>query len=114
MKKKRHYLKNFKKSDKMDRQNLILIDKLCTHYEVELSFFSALNEIGLIEIMVIEETQFIHQDKLSDIEKMIRLHHDLELNCESIDVVFNLLQKVDALQNELNAAKNRIRLYESE
>ena len=32
---------------------------------------------------------------------------------EGIDVVFNLLQKIDALQKELTALKNRLNLYES-
>ena len=98
----------------MGTQNLMLVNKLCTHYEVEFSFFKALDNIGLIEIMVIEETQFIHQDKLSDLEKMIRLHHELGLNIEGIDVVFNLLQKVDTLQKELDSVKNKLRLYEND
>lgn len=98
----------------MDAQNLILIEKLCTHYEVEISFFKALDNIGLIEIMSVEEAPYIHQDKLADLEKMIRLHNDLELNFEGIDVVFNLLQKVDALQKELNSVSNRLSLYEND
>lgn len=98
----------------MDTHNLILIDKLCTLYEVEFSFFKSLDNIGLIEITVIEESHFIHQDKLSDLEKMIRMYNDLELNIEGIDVVFNLLQKVDALQKELDLVKNKLNLYEND
>ncbi len=44
---------------------------------------------------------------------MIRMHHDLEVNPEGIDVVFNLLQKIERLQKDLNTTKNRLRLYES-
>ena len=50
----------------MGIQNLILVEKLCTHYDVELSFFKELDNVGLIEIVIMNETQFIHQDKLSD------------------------------------------------
>jgi hypothetical protein len=35
------------------------------------------------------------------------VHLDLELN-RGIDVVFNLLQKIDSLQNELIVLKNRL------
>jgi len=98
----------------MATQNLILIEKLCTHYEVELSFIKDLSNVGLIEIVVIDQTQFIHQDKLSDLEKMIRLYHDLELNLEGVDIVFNLLQKVESLQSQLNSVTNRLRLYEND
>jgi hypothetical protein len=98
----------------MGIQNLILVEKLCTHYDVELSFFKELDTIGLIEIVIINETQFIHQDKLSDLEKMIRLQRELDLNLEGIDIVLNLLQKVEALQRQLNAVNNRLRLYEND
>ena len=45
---------------------------------------------------------------------MIRIHRELNVNIEGIDVVFNLLNKVDVLQSEINAVRNRLRLYESE
>ena len=98
----------------MGIQTLILVEKLCTHYDVELSFFKELDNVGLIEIVIMNETQFIHQDKLSDLEKMIRLQRELDLNLEGIDIVLNLLQKVEALQRQLNAVNNRLRLYEND
>lgn len=98
----------------MGIQNLILVEKLCTHYDVELSFFKELDTIGLIEIVIMNETQFIHQDKLSGLEKMIRLQRELDLNLEGIDIVLNLLQKVEALQSQLNDVNNRLRLYEND
>jgi hypothetical protein len=41
------------------------------------------------------------------------MHQELDLNMAGIDVVFNLLQKIEGLQNELIALKNRLHLYES-
>jgi len=58
--------------------------------------------------------QCVHQDTLSDIEKMIRIHRELDLNIEGIDVVFNLLQKVASLKSELNLVRNKLQLYENE
>jgi hypothetical protein len=69
--------------------------------------------MGLLEIKTIEETQYIHPDAIYEIEKMIRMHQELDINTEGIDIVFNLLQKIDALQNELVSTKNRLRIYES-
>jgi hypothetical protein len=69
--------------------------------------------MGLLEIKTIEETQYIHPDAIFEIEKIIRMHQELEVNIEGIDVVFNLLQKIEYLQNELITVKNRLRLYES-
>lgn len=94
-------------------ENLIPIPVLCDHYKVELSFFTNLSDMGLFEIKTIETSQYIDSDAVYEIEKMIRMHQELDVNIEGIDIVFNLLQKIDALQNELTALKNRLRLYES-
>jgi len=94
--------------------NLIAITTLCTHYEIEFSFIDALQKTGLIQIVIIEQNQFIHEDKISDLEKMIRLHNELNVNIEGIDVVFNLLEKEKALREELNILKNRLRIYEND
>jgi len=97
----------------MNMENLIPIPILCAHYEVEMSFFTNLNEMGLLEIKTIETSQYIDSDAVYEIEKMVRMHQELDVNIEGIDIVFNLLQKIDVLQNELTALKNTLRLYES-
>jgi len=97
----------------MSKEKFIPLQKLCELYKIEMSFFSGLNDIGLIQISLIEESHCIHQDKITDVEKMIRMHRDLEINIEGIDIAFNLLKKIDELENELNAIKNRLRIYEN-
>jgi hypothetical protein len=97
----------------MSQENFIPIHKLCELYQVEMSFFSNLNEIGLIQITTIEQSHYVHQDKINDIEKILRIHRDLDLNIEGIDIVFNLLQKIDDLENEMMTIKNRLRFYEN-
>ncbi|MFC2098469.1 chaperone modulator CbpM [Bacteroidota bacterium] len=96
------------------KKNLIAITTLCSTYEIEFSFIDALHKTGLIQIVIIEQDHFIHQDQIRDLEKMIRLHHELNVNMEGIDVVFNLLQKEKELREELIALKNRLRLYEND
>lgn len=97
----------------MNKENYIPLTHLCTHYKVEMSFFTKLNEFGLIEIETRGQSPCIHQDKMEDIEKMIRMHVELEINIEGIDTILNLLEKINNLQVELNATKNRLRLYEN-
>lgn len=97
----------------MSIENFIPIDQLCTHYKVEMSFFSNLNELGLISIKTVEKSICVHQDQINDIEKMIRMHQELDINVEGIDTIFNLLEKINKLQLELTDIKNRLRLYEN-
>ena len=98
----------------MELKDFIPIVQLCEHYSVEISFFDELHEEGLISIITLEQTSYLHQDKISDVEKMIRIHQELNINTEGIDAVFNLLQKIDSLQNELNKLHNRLSLYEND
>jgi hypothetical protein len=97
----------------MNEKHLIPTQTLCMHYNIEVSFVDTLNKMGLIQIEIIEETPFIHKDQISDLEKILRLHNELNVNLEGIDIVFNLLEKERQLQNEVNALKNRLKLYEN-
>jgi len=96
----------------MNEENFIPVNRLCANYEVERSFFSELDEFGLIEIHQVENTYCISEDGISVVEKIIRIHQDLNINLEGVDAVLNLLEKINDLQEELNSVKNRLRLYE--
>ena len=86
----------------MSEQELIPTKTLCLHYK-----------IGRIQIQLIEEQQYIHQDQVGELEKMIRIHKELNVNIEGIDVIYNLLEKEQALRDEVISLKNRLRLYEN-
>lgn len=96
------------------QQHIISTETLCFHYNIEISFLDALNRMGLIHVEIIEQKEFLHKDQIGDLERIIRLHNELDINLEGIDIVFNLLEKERALRNELNTLKNRLRLYEIE
>lgn len=98
----------------MSEKSLIPTQTVCSHYNIEISFVDALNQMGLIHIEIIEQNHYIHQDEIGDLEKIIRLHNELNVNLEGIDVVFNLLEKERQMRQELIALKNRLRLYEEE
>ena len=96
----------------MNEKEYIPIIQLCDHYSLEVSFFGELHEVGLIELTSVGELQYLHQDSLVEIEKIIRIHSELKINIEGIDAILNLLQKVDDLTAELDRVKNRLSLYE--
>lgn len=98
----------------MAENEYILTKTICVQYNLEPSFLDELQNVGLLQVITIEQDPCIHQESLNDLEKIIRLHQELNVNIEGIDVVFNLLKKVDALQNELSTLKNRLYFYENE
>ncbi|HXL55534.1 MAG TPA: chaperone modulator CbpM [Chitinophagaceae bacterium] len=97
----------------MHQEHLISTEEFCTHYKVEYSFIDSLDSYGLIEITRINETAFIDMDKLSELEKLVRLHNDLEINLEGIEVITYLLHKIKNMQNEIALLRNRLSLYEN-
>lgn len=96
----------------MKQGKLISLNYLCEVYQVEMLFFDSLVEHSLIEIVIIKEDKQIPESNLEKVEQIIRLNKDLGVNPEGIDVIFNLLNKVDALEQELVAVKNRLSIYE--
>lgn len=97
----------------MSKPHFISTETLCSQYNIQISFVDAINELGLIQVEIIEQTQFIHQDQIRDFEKIVRLHKELNVNLEGIDVVFNMLEKERELRNELTNLRNRLSLYEN-
>jgi len=98
----------------MNTSEFIPISEISTNYQIEVSFFNQLQDNGLIKIITYKQTPCIALDAIQDLEKMIRMHHELNINIQGIDIAFNLLQKVEKLQNELNSLKNKLRLYEDD
>jgi hypothetical protein len=96
----------------MSQTNYIALSKICQHYEIEISLFQQLNESGLIEVIEIHESPCIPEDKLENLEKMLRLHQDLEINPAGIETIFHLLDRIQSLQEETRNLKSRLRLYE--
>ena len=98
----------------MDTEKYIPVLHLCDLYQIEISFFKELNEEGLIELVSRQNSMYVHEDKLYKVERIIRIYRELNVNIEGIDVVLNLLEKVDKLQNEVNSMQSRLRLYEDD
>jgi len=98
----------------MAGENLIPANEFCIHHNIEVSFIHSLQDYGLIEITTVEGNGFIEEDQLEEIEKMVRLHYDLNINFEGLDAIRHLLEQMNAMQHEMTTLKNRLRLYETE
>lgn len=90
----------------MERVNHITIEQCCVYYNIETSFVQKLNEHGLIELSRSDETFFIAFEQLSDLEKYMHLHYELEINIEGLETIKHLLDQVHDLQKEVNRLKS--------
>jgi hypothetical protein len=98
----------------MQKEYLIAIDEFCTIHNIEISFITSLQQTGLIEITTIKESAYIDPVQLEQLEKIIRLHFEMDINLEGIEAIYHLLQRITSQQEEIIALRNRLRLYEPE
>ena len=96
----------------METQELIIIDVVCQEYQIEINLINDLESFGLIETIVHNENKYLDINQLVHVEKIIRLHNDLNINKEGIDVILDFLEKEKQLLLEIKYLKNRLDLYE--
>jgi len=87
---------------------LISVVDFCSYYNVEAAFVDSLKEYELIEVTTIENREFIYPEQLHHLEKVVRLHYDLDINMEGIDVIMQLLQRIEQMKLEMRGLKNKL------
>ncbi len=96
----------------MEKDVMIAADEFCNHHNISFAFVSLLSQQGLIEMTTIEEHQFIPANRLQQLEKLVRLHYDLDINLEGIEAITYLLNRIENMQHEMIDLKNRLQFYE--
>ena len=96
----------------MNEETRITAGECCTHYQIELSFIHSLQDYGLIEVVREAEVEFIPENQLGALERIIRMHYELDINLEGIDAISHLLERVEEMQHEMTRLQNRLRFYE--
>jgi len=98
----------------MKNEQLISIEQFCSLYRVDTSFLQSLSDFDFIELIPVENTLYVNKEHIKNLEKIMRLHYELDINLEGIEAISYLLQRMESMQDELTLLKNRLRLYESE
>tara|TARA_R110002012_G_scaffold75083_3_gene189975 strand:+ start:2078 stop:2365 length:288 start_codon:yes stop_codon:yes gene_type:complete len=92
-------------------QEYILITDFCMSHNIETHFVMELYEYGLVDVVVKEDTHYLPIQQLPKVEKILRLHSDLDINLEGIAVITRLLKRMEKMQNEITQLKNKLDLY---
>jgi len=91
----------------MAQDKLIPVKDFCTHYNIEYSFVSSLENSGLIHVTSVKRSSFIHVDEMHKLEKFVRLHYELDINLEGIETIHYLLERIESMQQEIVKLRNR-------
>jgi chaperone modulatory protein CbpM len=90
----------------MEQDELIPVKDFCIYHNIEYSFIDSLENSGLISVTSVQQSAFIPLDEMSKLEKFVRLHYDLDINLEGIETINYLLEKIEAMQEEILQLKN--------
>jgi chaperone modulatory protein CbpM len=96
----------------MQTEQLITVESFCAWHNVEFSFINTLHEFGLIELTRRQDTTFIQENDLKEVERLVRLHNDLQVNPEGVEVISYLLERLRQQGQKILELENRLRLYE--
>jgi len=98
----------------MTTATLISTNDFCTWHQVEYTFISSLREAGLVEITIVNKTEYIPETQLQKLERMVRMHQDLDINIAGIEAITHLLDRFEAIQEDMRTLKNKLRIYEED
>lgn len=92
----------------MEQEDLIPAEDFCIHHNIEYSFINLLENSGLIQVMSIQHSSYIHPDDIYKLEKFVRMHYDLDINIEGIETINHLLEKIEEMQQEIVKLRNKL------
>jgi chaperone modulatory protein CbpM len=96
----------------MGNENLISITEFCQYHHIDVDFIQLLQQNGLIETTIVQQIVYVQTDNLGQLEKLVRLHQELNIPPENLDIVSHLLIRMENLQHEIKQLKNRLGFYE--
>lgn len=96
----------------MSTEQPIPIERYCQHEQVDIAFVHALHDRGLIHLVAVSEQRCILPEELPTLERLARLHLELDINLEGLEAISHLLERMERLQEEVRGLRERLRLYE--
>ncbi len=90
----------------------ISVTQFCSQYNIPESFISSLLNYELIDLVEINSLSYIQNKDIERAERLMRMHYDLEINMEGLDVVSRLLEQIEDLNREILTLRNKIDFYE--
>ena len=78
-------------------QEKISREDVVKHYNIEIHFFDSLEEYGLLKTFEENYVKYIDYEELPNLERFANWHYDLEVNLPGLEIIQNLLEKMDKL-----------------
>ena len=97
----------------MQTEAMIIINEFCLHHNIDPGFIDALKDSGLIAVTRTDEKLYVPESQLPHLEKLVRLHYEMDINLEGIETITYLLSRMANMQQQIMQLSNRLRIYEN-
>lgn len=96
----------------MKQTTYIYLEEFCISHNIEVSLIHQLVDFEILTLEKAENQEMIEINELPKLEKMIRLHQELEINAEGLQAIYHLLEQVENLQRENIKLRRKLNLFE--
>ncbi len=93
-------------------EKYVSVRQFADFHQITITLLHEFAEFGLINIQEVENEPCIVIDSLDRYERAIRLHKELGVNKEGIEIILEMRNKIEQLQNELNNMHRKLQKYE--
>lgn len=81
-----------------------------SQFHIQPSFVYELHNRGLIELQKEADEFYILEDQLDKLEHLTRLHCDFDINAAGLEVVEDLLSKMEEMQEKMRFLESKVSL----
>lgn len=96
----------------MKTSTYIYIEDFCAHHNIEITLVHQLVEFEVLTLERANNQEIIAVKELPKLEKMVRLHQELEINPQGLQAISHLLEQVENLQRENIILRRKLNVFE--
>jgi hypothetical protein len=89
-------------SERISREELVKI------YNIEVAFFDELVDSGLLNVEMENEIRYLMYEDLPSFERFTNWHYDLEINLPGLEVIHEMLRKMEDLKQKNRELMNKL------
>ena len=94
--------------------NFIAIEEFCTYHGIQVTLVREFADFGLVHLQEQEQKAFVPAEEIEKLERMIRLHSELGINKEGLEIILNMRDQLISLNSELETIRYRLKQLEEE
>src|SRR5690606_18857201 len=94
--------------------NYIAIEEFCTHHGIQVTLIREFADFGLVQLQEQEQKAVLPAGEIEKLERLLRLHSELGINKEGLEIILNMRDQLLNLNSELETIRYRLQQLEKE